>query len=199
LSSAHALKRHLQMHAGVKQYQCEVCGKSFSYRDAWTKHRATTHIKGSRFQCDLCEKSYTQKGHLYQHLKSHHESTLFKCPVCPDQEFSKQTIFQLHMQRMHPSDQLELESDAAVSGVEEGKPKSLDISKSGTTLRKRKSEDDSDEEFDDEMGIDGNQSEEEITVDISNCRDEANEEEEFAYAGQNIEIKYESVEYIETS
>lgn len=59
---------HVRMHAGIKPYKCQWCGKGFTQKGNLKKH-ARQHIRPDvnerkRYSCRLCNKGYTERYNL---------------------------------------------------------------------------------------------------------------------------------------
>jgi uncharacterized Zn-finger protein len=68
------LKTHTKLHAGVKDYACNVCLKQFSHVSNLNRHKLT-HKKEKPFPCQLCGQRYNQIATLNQHLKKHNNDS----------------------------------------------------------------------------------------------------------------------------
>ena len=67
LATQSSLKRHLDMHKGIKPFKCEVCGKSFSQKQHFKDH-LDMHKGIKPFKCDVCGKSFRRRKSLKSHL-----------------------------------------------------------------------------------------------------------------------------------
>ena len=68
------LKSHTKLHAGVKDYACNVCSRQFSHVSNLNRHKLT-HKKEKPFPCQLCGQRYNQIATLNQHLKKHNNDS----------------------------------------------------------------------------------------------------------------------------
>ena len=68
------LKTHTKLHAGVKDYACNVCSRQFSHVSNLNRHKLT-HKKEKPFPCQLCGQRYNQIATLNQHLKKHNNDS----------------------------------------------------------------------------------------------------------------------------
>lgn len=64
------LKRHLDVHYGVRNYICQECGKDFVQKGGLTQHMLT-HTGERRFACQECGKTFARSNHLSQHMVMH--------------------------------------------------------------------------------------------------------------------------------
>ncbi|XP_055522416.1 zinc finger protein 429-like [Wyeomyia smithii] len=79
------LNQHKKYHTSHEDelLKCPDCGKGFVYRYALVKHM-TTHSNEREFECDICGKSYKTATNLYDHRKYHisGENKLHRCDNC---------------------------------------------------------------------------------------------------------------------
>lgn len=76
------LVAHLEVHAGEKNFVCNVCGKAFLRGDFLTAHKRV-HTKDKPFKCEVCGLAYTQKTPLTVHMRRKHTGEKpYKCKVC---------------------------------------------------------------------------------------------------------------------
>uniref|UniRef100_T1GIQ6 C2H2-type domain-containing protein n=1 Tax=Megaselia scalaris TaxID=36166 RepID=T1GIQ6_MEGSC len=72
------LRQHMRkLHALVKQYVCEECGRNFYVLEDLEKHRSNHKEQ----QCTECGKTYANIKQLRRHLDCH-SSTSYVCTVC---------------------------------------------------------------------------------------------------------------------
>lgn len=78
MSSAGSLMRHNLLHTGEKPFQCELCKRRFSRKDALKAHLVahkndTSKQRLSRpYKCKQCSASYTMRYNLIRHMKQCH-------------------------------------------------------------------------------------------------------------------------------
>ena len=70
------------VHEGRRNYNCELCSKSFS-TDRYLKTHLAMHNGKEEFKCSLCEKSFFKENELDKHNFTVHEGhTDNKCGIC---------------------------------------------------------------------------------------------------------------------
>ena len=71
-SRSNMLRHIRQLHLGMSNFVCEVCGKSLSSRQAKNDH-VNTHFGRKPYQCpyEACSKRFTQASQLSSHLRVH--------------------------------------------------------------------------------------------------------------------------------
>ncbi|XP_041467247.1 uncharacterized protein LOC121417579 [Lytechinus variegatus] len=62
------LRRHLDAHAGVKAHECKICGQFFSGHMA---RHMRTHTGEKKYNCEICPKGFNRMEHLKRHLWQH--------------------------------------------------------------------------------------------------------------------------------
>uniref|UniRef100_A0A8C5GTH1 C2H2-type domain-containing protein n=1 Tax=Gouania willdenowi TaxID=441366 RepID=A0A8C5GTH1_GOUWI len=75
------LSRHVLIHRGIKAHRCEQCGKTLTRRSSLTLHMQT-HSRTVLYHCDHCGKIYKQKQTLIEHLRSHTGHEVCPCDQC---------------------------------------------------------------------------------------------------------------------
>ena len=85
------------------QFKCELCDKSFIHFKNLTNHMKKKHENNdeTRFSCDECGNVYAQKHNLEQHIKVKHQNFRYKCPECPELEYSSRSTLDVHIQAKH--------------------------------------------------------------------------------------------------
>lgn len=113
------LKRHLVTHrqnsnderqksihflpkASYEELMCESCGKIFSNKYNFQKHRLI-HSGQKPFLCGECGKSFRQKNHLVDHQRIHSGNRPFVCNIC-SKTFSQKQNLKKHQQRHEKQD-----------------------------------------------------------------------------------------------
>ncbi len=75
-----ALRRHLLIHTGKKEFSWEICKKLFSRKDHMKSHMKTHAVTGKKFNCPVCQKLVKD---VKTHMKIHEEKRVkFPCFVC---------------------------------------------------------------------------------------------------------------------
>jgi len=90
----------LQKEAVCKnRFACQLCDRSYSYKENLKRHENTKHFRNETFKCNQCEKKFTYISTLRRHQQTHNYKEKFSCAIC-DQKF--QTPFTLsHHQKIH--------------------------------------------------------------------------------------------------
>lgn len=124
------LKRHMMIHNGIKQFECDICLKRFHQKITMQTHRLT-HI--DPFSCNLCEMSFQNKIELSNHkdsgecsksklhrirdelvktlkrdIKNKEGNVLgFACTMCKKM-FSLESAFDIHVDSIHLTNSTQL-------------------------------------------------------------------------------------------
>nr|CAH7764781.1 unnamed protein product [Callosobruchus chinensis] len=99
------LKRHHIKHTGLKQFQCQHCGKQFCTRSGLAKH-VDQHLDKPRiatvksFLCMVCGKRFTASPSLKVHMRRHTGETPYQCQFCT-KAFADKTSLKQHTRRYH--------------------------------------------------------------------------------------------------
>nr|CAI5855698.1 unnamed protein product [Callosobruchus analis] len=105
ISQAADLKRHQVKHTGLKQFQCQHCGKQFCTRSGLEKH-VVQHSDKPRiatvknFLCMVCGKGFTASPSLKVHMRRHTGETPHQCQFCT-KAFADKTSLKQHTMRYH--------------------------------------------------------------------------------------------------
>ncbi|MCP9257500.1 hypothetical protein DINM_000852 [Dirofilaria immitis] len=63
-------KTHMQIHDGVKPYNCPQCKRNFARKHTLTKHMRT-HTGEKPYSCSECRKCFSQSSNLITHMRNH--------------------------------------------------------------------------------------------------------------------------------
>ena len=91
------------IHKDQIDFNCDVCGKSFSRADNLKRHINSIHnaLKDHKYRCDECGKHYRSKIKLNMHKKSvHGEKKLFQCETC-ENSFPSSKRLLYHVMSIH--------------------------------------------------------------------------------------------------
>ena len=79
----------MNWHLGIKDFQCNDCGKLFTRENTLKEHEAIVHLLSNEaFQCNTCGKEYKNKRSFKAHKKTHveivhhHNNEVFPCNIC---------------------------------------------------------------------------------------------------------------------
>ncbi|XP_077591619.1 uncharacterized protein LOC144209278 [Stigmatopora nigra] len=96
---AASLRRHEQIHAGLKPFVCIFCSKTFRQATQLKTH-LRTHTGEKPFSCTDCEKCFAQKCQLVAHRRMHHgEEKPYTCERCGF-KFATSSNYKIHV-RLH--------------------------------------------------------------------------------------------------
>lgn len=97
-----SLETHVKFHFRDYAFMCEICSKTFRYRNRLNSHMALHHSKAVEMTCDLCGLLTKFKNNIKRHMKSvHMKLREFQCDQCPNHEYSTQEALNSHLYRYH--------------------------------------------------------------------------------------------------
>jgi KRAB domain-containing zinc finger protein len=98
LMTQRALKRHMTMHTGNKQYGCELCTERFMTKRLMERHMRFHGKPIIVYRCEFCFKELSSNMALQRHLLLH-KTTCF-CELCKA-EFNSREELKYHLQTAH--------------------------------------------------------------------------------------------------
>ena len=67
---SHSVKRHMEMHMGVKNFKCDICQKSYRRKSTLNEHNMKCHSEP--FKCESCNMSFIERWGWEIHCKIEH-------------------------------------------------------------------------------------------------------------------------------
>ena len=101
-SATWRLKRHIkEVHEGLKEHVCEMCGRAFSQKGDMKKHYETVHLKQPKLKtCEICGKTFSAVS-LPRHIRQVHEGRGdHVCETCQKAFFAKSDL-RRHIDSVH--------------------------------------------------------------------------------------------------
>ena len=99
---ANALKKHMLVHTGERQYTCQDCGRQYKTCTHLKLHIRTVHAKEKNHACSVCGKLFSQNTGLQAHMCVHTNERPYHCETCYKAFKSK---FRLYVHRsVHSSE-----------------------------------------------------------------------------------------------
>jgi len=93
------LKRHGDVHFGVKRFSCDICHKTFLRGENLNIHKRT-HSGLKPFKCSICGKGFSQPSNVKKHEKTHSKFKEYQCAICL-KAFKIKCSLKAHMKTMH--------------------------------------------------------------------------------------------------
>ena len=101
--SSSSMKKHMDIHKGVKNFTCTKCEKTFHRKDKLEFHMAShTGIRPHKCDFPSCTKSFVRKSKLMEHLRRHRGEKRFSCLVCRKM-YSGSNDLRYHLLKHHPN------------------------------------------------------------------------------------------------
>ncbi len=94
------LSWHQKTHSTNKPFQCDLCGKSFTYRHHLTQHESV-HTGVKPFKCVQCDRAFSKKSDLTRHRRTHTGAKPYQCVEC-GKAFAQRSVLTTH-KRIHSS------------------------------------------------------------------------------------------------
>ena len=70
------------MEKNLKIVNCEICEKTFSSNGSKSKHMIIVHEEQKKFICNVCNKSFGYKNELTLHIENYHQGARHVCKNC---------------------------------------------------------------------------------------------------------------------
>ncbi|TMS14281.1 PR domain zinc finger protein 15 [Larimichthys crocea] len=99
MKTKHALRHHMKLHKGIKEYECKECNRKFAQKVNMLKHyKRHTGIKD--FMCELCGKTFSERTTLETHKLIHTVGKTWTCVTC-DKKYLTEYMLQKHVHLTH--------------------------------------------------------------------------------------------------
>jgi len=93
------LQRHIVVHTGDKNFECDKCGKCFGRQKGLARHM-DRHNGVKRAECKECHKKFFDNDKLKVHMRIHSGERPYHCEVC-EHSFVQRKDLKQHMQKLH--------------------------------------------------------------------------------------------------
>ncbi|XP_066981758.1 uncharacterized protein [Macrobrachium rosenbergii] len=75
----YALKTHMELHAGNRNFMCELCGSSFHALATLKDHHNFVHSDERKYKCKECDKTFKNRSTLSRHNHTHSDARPYEC------------------------------------------------------------------------------------------------------------------------
>jgi DNA-directed RNA polymerase subunit RPC12/RpoP len=88
------------VHEGLKDWACDICGKTYTLKEGLQLHVEVTH-ENRTYKCDQCGKEVTSRASLQTHMAALHERKIeYNCNLCEHKTFAMGSL-KKHIKRVH--------------------------------------------------------------------------------------------------
>ncbi|KAJ0170783.1 hypothetical protein K1T71_013555 [Dendrolimus kikuchii] len=86
-------KRHMALHnkQDMETYMCDICGKKFTVKGQFTRHRLT-HFYKLPYKCSLCPYKGRFNESLKMHMRTHTGEKPYQCTQCASRFINKSNL-----------------------------------------------------------------------------------------------------------
>ncbi|KAG8310138.1 hypothetical protein J6590_069750 [Homalodisca vitripennis] len=90
---------HYRSHAGIKPYECHLCGGVFTRQHSLNYH-LLIHSNKTRFTCSDCGRKFRHPSHFKEHQRRHTGEAPFECSDCIIR-FKTRNTYKRHLKTRH--------------------------------------------------------------------------------------------------
>nr|XP_034491082.1 zinc finger protein 883-like [Marmota flaviventris] len=88
--------KHQKVYRAKKRWECNVCGKCFSYCSAFVLHQRI-HTGEKPYECSECGKAFSRSSSLIQHQRTHTGEKPYECSECGKAFSHRSALIQHHI------------------------------------------------------------------------------------------------------
>nr|CAD7604796.1 unnamed protein product [Timema genevievae] len=90
---------HYRSHAGIKPYECRICGSVFTRQHSLNYHMLI-HSNQTRFTCADCGRKFRHPSHFKEHRRRHTGESPYECSDCM-LRFKTRNTYKRHLKTRH--------------------------------------------------------------------------------------------------